>query len=137
MVNPLDAAITQLPVRCLTRNATSKILQCQSKATILMVKVVMTTRFTRSIYIYIYMPEDQCAAVLYSFRLTTHQIPIVHDENAITCMSLPRPYYTLSQRWPSQPRISLYLHSCLTHRGPPHSITATHPTCTSIHNNNN
>ena len=65
-----------------------------------------------------------------SFRLTTHQIPIVHEENALT--SLTHPYYTPMQRWPSQPRISLYIHDCLTHRGPPHSLTATHPTCSSI-----
>ena len=59
-----------------------------------------------------------------SFRLTAHQIPIVHKENALT--SLPRP---LLQRWPSQPQISLYLHDCLTHRPPPthtHSLTAAH-----------
>ena len=62
-----------------------------------------------------------------SFRLTTHQISIVHEEYAIT--SLPHPYYTLSQQWPSKPQISLYLHGCLTHRGPPHSLTAAHPTC--------
>ena len=42
-------------------------------------------------------------------------------------MSLPCPYHTLSQWWPSQPLISLYLHGC-----PPYSLTATHPTCTSI-----
>ena len=53
-----------------------------------------------------------------SFRLTTHRISIDHEEIAIT--SLPRPCYTLARRWPSQPRISLYLHNCLTHWGSPH-----------------
>ena len=65
-----------------------------------------------------------------SFRLTMHQISIVYEESAI--MSLPCPYYILSQWWPNQPWILLYLHGCLTHRGPPHSLTAAHPTCTLI-----
>ena len=62
-----------------------------------------------------------------SFRLTAHQIPIVHKENALTSM----PYSYHSQRWP---RISLlqYLHACLTHRGPTHSLTAVHSTCSSF-----
>ena len=60
------------------------------------------------------------------------RISIDHEEIAITSLSCP--YYTLSQRWPSQPRISLYLHGFLAHRAPPHthSISAAHPTCTSI-----
>ena len=38
--------------------------------------------------------------------------------------SLPHPYYTHSQQWPSQPWISLYLHDCLTQR---HSLTVVQP----------
>ena len=39
-----------------------------------------------------------CSLVTYmysSFRLTMYQIPIAHEENALT--SLPHPYYPLSQ----------------------------------------
>ena len=40
-----------------------------------------------------YALKEEIANILYiSFRLTAHQIPIVHEENALT--SLPRPYYT-------------------------------------------
>ena len=73
------------------------------------------------------LPYHTPSLWLLSFRLTTHQI---HEENAIT--SLPHPYYTLSQQRLNQPQISLYLHGCLTHRGPPHSQTASHPTGTWI-----
>ena len=64
---------------------------------------------------------------LISFRLTTNRISIGHEEIAITL--LPRPCYTLAQRWLDQPQISLYLHDT---QGPPTLNNSRSPTCTPI-----
>ena len=51
-----------------------------------------------------------------SFRLTMHQ-------NLITATPILHTPATTAKS------ASIYLHGCLTHRGPPHSLTAAHPTC--------
>ena len=63
-------------------------------------------------------PIGKCFLSIPPLRGTVHQILIVHWQNVFT--SSPRPHYTHSHN------------DCHTHRSPPHSLTATHSTCSSI-----
>ena len=65
--------------------------------------------------------KDFVGSLGISFRLTMHQIQIVHEKNVIT--SLPHPYYTLAAVAESASDLTL---------PSPHSLTAAHPTCSSF-----
>ena len=51
---------------------------------------------------------------LATYAFQTHNAPNLDSSRGNAITSFPRPYYTLLQRWPSQPRISLHLHGCHT-----------------------